>query len=62
MGVNVTAGTLRVGTPLAVPERENIKIGVVTSIELNKKKVSSATAKDGPISVRVEGENATFGR
>lgn len=39
MGVNVTAGTLRVGTPLAVPERENIKIGVVTSIELNKKKI-----------------------
>jgi len=39
MGVNVTAGTLRVGTPLAVPERECIKIGVVSSIELNKKKI-----------------------
>lgn len=62
MGVNVTAGTLRIGTPLAIPEKENLRIGNVTSIELNKKKVNSATPKDGSVSIRVEGENATFGR
>lgn len=39
LGVNVTAGQLRVGTPLCIPEKENVKIGVVESIQLNKQNV-----------------------
>ena len=63
MGVNVTAGMLKVGTPLAVPERENLKIGIVESIEINKKSVQTATAKDGPVAIRVGGQvHVTYGR
>lgn len=39
IGVNVTAGSLRVGTPLCLPEKENLKIGVCESIQVNKKSV-----------------------
>ena len=63
MGVTVTAGILKVGTPLAVPERDNLKIGVVESIEINKKSVQSATPKDGPVAIRVSGQShVTYGR
>lgn len=57
LGVNVVAGQLRVGTPLVIPERDNLKIGVVESIELNKNKVQRASAKDGPVAVRIGGQN-----
>merc|ERR1712050_519768 len=33
LGCDVVSGQLRVGTPLCVPERENIEIGRVSSIE-----------------------------
>lgn len=63
IGVNVKAGTLKVGTPLCVPDRENLRIGVVESIELNKKAVQTATPKDGSVAVRISGaSNVTFGR
>jgi len=39
IGVNVKAGILKVGTPLCVPDKENLKIGTVESMELNKKSV-----------------------
>jgi translation initiation factor IF-2 len=32
IGVTVKAGILRVGTPLCVPDKENLKIGHVESI------------------------------
>jgi len=63
MGVNVTAGCLRVGTPLAIPEKENLKIGVVESIEINKKSVNKAVPKDGSVAVRIGGQqHVMFGR
>lgn len=63
LGVNVKAGTLKVGTPLCVPDKENLRIGVVESLELNKKAVQSATPKDGSVAVRISGaSNVTFGR
>ena len=39
IGVNVKAGILKVGTPLCIPDKENLKIGTVESMELNKKPV-----------------------
>ena len=55
IGVNVLKGQLRIGTPLCVPERENLRIGVVEAIERNKNKVSIAEPKDGSVSVRISG-------
>lgn len=55
IGVNVLKGQLRVGTPLCVPERENLRIGVVEAIEKNKNKIDRATPKDGSVSVRISG-------
>jgi len=55
IGVNVLKGQLRVGTPICVPERENLRIGVVEAIERNKNKVNSAIPKDGSVSVRISG-------
>jgi translation initiation factor 5B len=39
IGVNVKAGILKIGTPLCIPERNNLRIGAVESIELNSKPV-----------------------
>jgi translation initiation factor 5B len=39
IGVNVKAGVLKIGTPLCIPEKENLPIGKVESIELNKKPI-----------------------
>jgi len=55
IGVNVLKGQLRVGTPLCVPERENLRIGVVETIERNKTKVDKAVPKDGSVSIRISG-------
>ena len=63
MGVNVKAGILKVGTPLCVPEKDCIKIGVVESIELNKKSIQRVTPKDGSVAIRVSGQNnVQYGR
>lgn len=55
MGVNVKAGILRVGTPLCIPEKDNLKIGTVESIELNRKAITQALPKDGGVAVRISG-------
>ena len=39
LGLNVVAGILKIGTPLCIPDKEKMRIGHVTSIELNKKPV-----------------------
>lgn len=63
MGCEVEAGQLRVGTPLCLPEKDNLRIGVVEGIEHNKKSVKKAFPKDGAISIRIGGEkNVVFGR
>ncbi|KAF6734915.1 Eukaryotic translation initiation factor 5B [Oryzias melastigma] len=45
MGVSVEAGVLKQGTPLCVPSKGFVEIGIVTSIEVNHKSVD--TAKKG---------------
>ncbi|XP_071335760.1 eukaryotic translation initiation factor 5B isoform X1 [Trachinotus anak] len=53
MGVTVEAGILKQGTPLCVPSKGFVDIGVVTSIEMNHKSVD--TAKKGQeICVKIE--------
>ena len=39
IGVTVKAGILKIGTPLCIPEKGNLRIGTVESIELNSKPV-----------------------
>lgn len=51
------------GTPLCVPDKDNLKIGVVESIEKDKKSIQSAKPKDGSVAVRISGGgNVTIGR
>lgn len=53
MGVSIEAGILKQGTPLCVPSKGFVDIGVVTSIEINHKAVD--TAKKGQeICVKIE--------
>eukprot|EP00111_Clytia_hemisphaerica_P004565 TCONS_00013108-protein len=42
LGVNVEAGTLRIGTPIIVPAKGNVFIGFVTGIEANHKQLEKA--------------------
>ncbi|XP_051910291.1 eukaryotic translation initiation factor 5B isoform X2 [Hippocampus zosterae] len=53
MGVSVEAGVLRQGTPLCVPSKAFVDIGVVTSIEINHKTVDSAK-KGQEICIKIE--------
>ncbi|XP_043092746.1 eukaryotic translation initiation factor 5B isoform X1 [Puntigrus tetrazona] len=53
MGVTVDAGVLRTGTPLCVPSKGFVDIGIVTSIEINHKSVDSAK-KGQEICVKIE--------
>ncbi|AWO95512.1 hypothetical protein SMAX5B_002147 [Scophthalmus maximus] len=53
MGVTVEAGVLRQGTPLCVPAKGFVDIGVVTSIEMNHKSVESAK-KGQEICIKIE--------
>lgn len=63
IGVNVLEGVLKVGTPLIVPDRDNLKLGIVSSIEVNKKPVQSARAKDGSVAVKITNDGSVvYGR
>ncbi|XP_023151461.1 eukaryotic translation initiation factor 5B [Amphiprion ocellaris] len=53
MGVTVEAGVIKQGTPLCVPSKGFVDIGVVTSIEVNHKSVESAK-KGQEICVKIE--------
>jgi len=57
IGVTVKAGILKVGTPLCVPEKDKIRIGHVDSMQINGKPVTTAKPKDGPVSVKIDGES-----
>lgn len=54
--MNVLDGVLRVGTPLCVPDKENLRIGKVSSIMLNGKSINEARENTGDVSVKIEGE------
>lgn len=53
MGVTIEAGVLRQGTPLCVPNKGFVDIGIVTSIEMNHKSVDSAK-KGQEICIKIE--------
>ncbi|XP_059184040.1 eukaryotic translation initiation factor 5B [Centropristis striata] len=53
MGVVIEAGVLRQGTPLCVPSKAFVDIGVVTSIEMNHKSVDSAK-KGQEVCIKIE--------
>lgn len=54
IGVDVIEGILKIGTPLCVPTKEGIKIGVVESIEFNKKPLKEARKKTGSVAIRIK--------
>lgn len=63
IGVNVKEGILRVGTPLCIPDRDNLRLGVVASIEINKKPINQARTKDGSVAVKITNDGSvTYGR
>ncbi|KAK1876261.1 Eukaryotic translation initiation factor 5B [Dissostichus eleginoides] len=53
MGVTIEAGVLRQGTPLCVPAKGFVDIGIVTSIEMNHKSVESAK-KGQEVCIKIE--------
>ena len=62
LGVDVEDGILKVGTPLVVPQSQNLLIGKVTSIERDHKEVELAK-KGQSVAVRIQNEsNVTYGR
>eukprot|EP00831_Metopus_contortus_P049628 TRINITY_DN4115_c0_g1_i5.p1 TRINITY_DN4115_c0_g1~~TRINITY_DN4115_c0_g1_i5.p1 ORF type:complete len:320 (+),score=55.63 TRINITY_DN4115_c0_g1_i5:205-1164(+) len=56
IGVNVLAGVLRVGTPLCIPDKENLPIGTVESIEKSHTHVNSIRSTDGAVAVKITGQ------
>ncbi|XP_055325109.1 eukaryotic translation initiation factor 5B [Sitodiplosis mosellana] len=53
MGVMVESGIVKEGTPICVPSKEFLDIGVVTSIECNHKQVESAR-KGQEVCIKIE--------
>jgi translation initiation factor 5B len=63
LGVTVTAGVIRIGTPLCVPDKENLKIGRITSIQVNNKDIQEARTKHGNVAIKIEGyDNIEVGK
>jgi translation initiation factor 5B len=63
IGVNVTEGVLKVGTPLCVPMRGSLKLGIVQSIEREKKPLKEARTKDGAVAIKITNDGSVaFGR
>ncbi|KAL3127565.1 Fun12p GTPase and translation initiation factor [Cryptosporidium hominis] len=64
-GVYVEEGILKPGTPLCIPEKDNLMIGRVTSVEFNKKPVSEGK-KGQEVAVKIQpfasDTNITYGR
>lgn len=54
-GCDVLGGVLKVGTPLCVPEKGNLIIGKVQSIEFNKKTIQEARPSTGSVAVKIQG-------
>ncbi|KAK6346853.1 hypothetical protein TWF696_006959 [Orbilia brochopaga] len=59
VGIDVLEGSLRVGTPIAIPKPggENVVLGRVTSIELNHKAVPIAKKTSPSVAVKIEAGN-----
>ncbi|KAL9658586.1 hypothetical protein ABK040_006123 [Willaertia magna] len=62
VGVEITDGVLKVGTPLVVPGKEPVHIGKVISIQYNKNPVKEAE-KGKQVSISIEnGKNIQYGK
>jgi translation initiation factor IF-2 len=65
-GVNIVDGSLRLGTPLCVADKNGLEIGRVISIEKDHKTVEKANRGDS-VAIKIDTENSpnpttTFGR
>uniref|UniRef100_A0A0A9XDY6 Eukaryotic translation initiation factor 5B n=1 Tax=Lygus hesperus TaxID=30085 RepID=A0A0A9XDY6_LYGHE len=65
LGVRIINGTLRVGTPLYIPQLDNLDLGTVSSIRKDNKEVKEARKND-EISICINQQHLehqpTFGR
>uniref|UniRef100_A0A7S3TD41 Translation initiation factor IF- 2 domain-containing protein n=1 Tax=Strombidinopsis acuminata TaxID=141414 RepID=A0A7S3TD41_9SPIT len=52
-GCNVMGGQLRIGTPMCIPEKDNLSIGRISSIEKDKKPIQVARRGDS-VCVKIE--------
>ena len=57
LGVDVIKGVLRPGTPVCTFNNEKLKIGIVETIEVNKKSIKEARKKTGSVAIRIKGDN-----
>lgn len=63
IGLNVIEGVLKPGTPLCIPDRDNLRLGKVLSIEANKKPVQAARASTGSVAVKISNDGSVqYGR
>ena len=63
LGVDVLAGVLKIGTPICVPGKDMLKVGVVDSIEANHKPIKSAKKNNNPVAVKIKNlPSILFGR
>ena len=54
IGVKVEAGQLRLGTPLCVPSKEFLTVGIVTGMQFDHKTIDHAT-KSQEVCIKIEG-------
>ncbi|KAK6507481.1 hypothetical protein TWF481_005912 [Arthrobotrys musiformis] len=59
VGIDVVEGSLRIGTPIAIPKPggDSVVLGRVTSIELNHKAVPIAKKSSPSVAVKIEASN-----
>ena len=60
IGVNVKEGILRLNTPLCVPDRGNLRLGTVQSIEANGKPINVALPKHGNVAVKIVNDGSVM--
>jgi len=58
MGVEVERGILKPGTPVCIPDKQKLKLGVIKSLEKEHKPVKQATKLTGAVAVRIEGDTS----
>ena len=53
-GVDILGGVVKIGTPLCVPEKGNLLIGRVQSIEFNNKPINEARTNTGSVAIKIQ--------
>ena len=54
LGVDIVSGILRIGTPLCIPSKEKLQIGVVETIEANHVSLTTVRKKNGSVAIRIK--------